>query len=64
VSCRAPVDVPTAQLTTNGAGNANASFTFPAGPPSPLTQNSAIWQLVDASGVAYQTSCQVVLIGG
>lgn len=59
-----PVDVPTAQLTTNGAGNANANFTFPAGPPSPLTQNSAKWELVDSSGVAYATTCQLVLIGG
>jgi hypothetical protein len=59
-----PADVPTAQLTTNGAGNANADFTFPASPPSPVAHDSAIWQLVDASGVAYQTSCQVVLIGG
>ena len=32
----APVAFPTTQLTTNGAGNGNARFTFPAGPPSGL----------------------------
>jgi hypothetical protein len=57
------VPLPTAQLTTNAAGNGNADWVFPGGPPGPVTQNSAIWQLVGPDGVAYQTDCQLVLIG-
>jgi hypothetical protein len=30
----APIAIPTATITTNGAGNGNGRFTFPAGPPS------------------------------
>jgi hypothetical protein len=59
----AVVALPTAQLTTNAAGNGNADWVFPGGPPGPVTQNSAIWQLVGPDGVAYQTDCQLVLIG-
>jgi hypothetical protein len=59
----APALVPTATLTTNRAGNANGTFNFPAGPSGgPVTQNSAVWELVGPSGVAYATDCQVVLI--
>jgi hypothetical protein len=57
------VALPTAQLTTNAAGNGNADWVFPGGPPGPVTQNSAIWELVGPDGVAYQTDCQLVLIG-
>ena len=57
------VPLPTAQLTTNAAGNGNADWVFPGGPPGPVTQNSAIWQLVGPNGIAYQTDCQLVLIG-
>jgi hypothetical protein len=57
------VPLPTAQLTTNAAGNGNADWVFPGGPPGQVTQNSAIWQLVGPDGIAYQTDCQLVLIG-
>jgi hypothetical protein len=57
-----PGEVPTAVLTTNAAGNANGTWTFPGGPPAPVTDNSAVWELVGPSGVAYATDCQVVII--
>jgi hypothetical protein len=61
----AAVLIPTAKLTTNASGNGNAKFGFPGGPPTPITQNSAIWQLLAPGDVvAYQTDCQLVLIGG
>ena len=59
------VALPTASFTTNASGNGNANWVFPGGPPAPITQNSAIWQLVGPGNVvAYQTDCQLVLIGG
>ena len=59
------VQIPTASFTTNASGNGNAKWVFPGGPPAPITQNSAIWQLVGPGNVvAYQTDCQLVLIGG
>lgn len=59
------VAIPTASFTTNASGNGNADWVFPGGPPAPITQNSAIWQLVGPGNVvAYQTDCQLVLIGG
>jgi len=59
------VALPTASFTTNASGNGNAKWVFPGGPPAPITQNSAIWQLVGPGNVvAYQTDCQLVLIGG
>jgi hypothetical protein len=59
------VAIPTASFTTNPSGNGNADWVFPGGPPAPITQNSAIWQLVGPGNVvAYQTDCQLVLIGG
>jgi len=61
--CSAAFPVPTANFTTNKAGNGNADWTFPGGPPAPVTNNSAIWQLVGPGNVvAYQTDCEVVLI--
>jgi hypothetical protein len=56
----APANVPTATLTTNAAGNANATFNFPAGPSGLVTHNSAVWELVGPNGVAYATDCEVV----
>ncbi|HEY7261201.1 MAG TPA: hypothetical protein VH589_06920 [Trebonia sp.] len=57
--------IPTASFTTNASGNGNADWVFPGGPQTPITQNSAIWQLVGPGNVvAYQTDCQLVLIGG
>lgn len=59
------VALPTASFTTNASGNGNADWVFPGGPPAPITQNSAVWQLVGPGNVvAYQTDCQLVLIGG
>ena len=55
----------TAVLTTNGAGNANGGVTFPANHTSTVTTMSAIWELLGPNGVAaYNTPCEVVLIGG
>ena len=60
-----PAFDPTATLTTDGAGNANATFVFPASPPSPPQFDSAIWQLKDSSRtVDYATGCHEVTIGG
>ena len=57
--------ISTASFTTNASGNGNAKWVFPGGPKTPITQNSAIWQLVGPGDVvAYQTDCQLVLIGG
>jgi hypothetical protein len=55
--------LPTAQLTTNGAGNGNADFTFPAGPPNnPPLQVGIVWQFL-ANGVpVYTTGCVPVTI--
>ena len=60
----APLIFPTAQLTTNGSGNGNADFTFPAGPPSPLTgpTHGILWRLIGPSGVAYETGCNPLVI--
>jgi hypothetical protein len=59
------VALPTASFKTNASGNGNANWVFPGGPKAPITQNSAIWQLVGPGNVvAYQTDCQLVLIGG
>jgi hypothetical protein len=60
----APLILPTAQLTTNGAGNGNANFTFPAGPPSPLTgpTHGILWRLIGPTGVAYETGCNPLVI--
>jgi hypothetical protein len=55
----APLTFPTAQLTTNGAGNGQARVTFPAGRPSPLagTTSGIRWQLTGPGGAAYETGC-------
>ena len=55
----------TAVLTTNAAGSANGDVKFPANHTSTVTTMSAIWKLVGPDGVAaYETPCEVVLIGG
>ena len=61
-SAGAPID--TAVLTTDGAGSANGDWTFPANHTSTVTTDSAIWQLVGPDGAAYNTPCEVVLLGG
>jgi hypothetical protein len=55
----APLTFPTTTLTTNGAGNGNARFTFPAGPPSGLEgiTHGIRWQFASATGVDYATDC-------
>jgi hypothetical protein len=60
----APVSIPTAQLTTNGAGNGNAGFTFPAGPPSPLAGqlNGIRWTIAGSDGTAYDTACAALTL--
>jgi hypothetical protein len=56
--------VPTAQLTTNGAGNGNAGFFFPAGAPNnPPLQVGITWQFLSSSGdPVYATDCVPVSI--
>ncbi|MBO0831761.1 MAG: hypothetical protein J2P28_02420 [Actinobacteria bacterium] len=57
--------IPTASITTNASGNGNGDWVFPGSPGAPITQNSAIWQLVGPGNVVdYQTDCQLVVIGG
>ncbi|MGE5690500.1 MAG: hypothetical protein ACM33B_08080 [Pseudomonadota bacterium] len=60
----APLMFPTATVETNGAGNGNADFTFPAGPPSGIEgiESGIRWQLSTASGVAYATHCAPLTI--
>jgi hypothetical protein len=55
--------IPTAQLTTNAAGNGNANFDFPAGPANnPPLQVGIVWQFL-ANGVpVYETGCVPVTI--
>ena len=59
-----PSTIDTAVLSTNGAGDANGDWTFPANHTSTVTTDSAIWQLVGPNGPAYTTPCELVLIGG
>jgi hypothetical protein len=50
--------VQTAQVTTNGAGNGNADFGFPAGPPNnPPLQVGIVWQFLLNGTPVYQTDC-------
>jgi hypothetical protein len=60
----APLTIPTSQLTTNGAGNGNADFTFPAGPPSPLAGqlHGIRWTITGTDGTAYDTACAVLTL--
>ncbi len=55
----APLTLPTTLLTTNGAGNGNAHFTFPAGPPTGLEGfvSGIRWVLTGPAGPAYTTDC-------
>lgn len=53
----APLEFPTATVTTNAAGNGNARFTFPAGPPSTLPTSGILWEFSTPAGVAYATDC-------
>ena len=56
--------VPTSLLTTNGHGNGNADFTFPAGPPNnPPLQIGIVWQFLSSSGdPVYATDCVAVTV--
>ena len=55
--------VPTAMLSTNGAGNGNADATFPAGPPNdPPLQVGIVWQFLANDVPVYTTDCVPVSI--
>jgi hypothetical protein len=55
--------VPTAQLTTNGAGNGNADATFPAGPANnPPLQVGIVWQFLSNGVPVYTTGCVPVSV--
>lgn len=55
----------TATFTTNKAGNGQADHVFAGGPQTPVSDNSAIWQIVGPDGaVDYTTSCQFIILGG
>jgi hypothetical protein len=55
--------IPTAVLTTNGAGNGNAGATFPAGPPNdPPLQVGIVWQFLSGDVPIYTTDCVPVSI--
>jgi hypothetical protein len=55
---------PTSQLSTNDAGNGNANFKFPAGPPNnPPLKVGIVWQFLSSTGVpVYATDCVPVAI--
>jgi hypothetical protein len=53
----------TSQLTTNGAGNGNANFDFPAGPANnPPLQVGIVWQFLSNGVPVYMTGCVPVTI--
>jgi hypothetical protein len=55
--------IPTALVTTNEAGNGNASATFPAGPPNnPPLQVGIVWQFLSNGVPVYTTDCVPVAI--
>jgi hypothetical protein len=55
--------IPTALVTTNGAGNGNANATFPAGPPNdPPLQVGIVWQFLSGGVPVYATDCVPVAI--
>jgi len=55
--------VPTAMVSTNGAGNGNADATFPAGPPNdPPLQVGIVWQFLANDVPVYTTDCVPVSI--
>ena len=57
------VTVPTATLTTNGAGNGNAYTPFPAGAPNdPPLAVGIIWQFTSNGALVYETDCVPVSI--
>jgi hypothetical protein len=54
---------PSSQVTTNGGGNGNADFTFPAGPPNnPPLQVGIVWQFILNGVPVYATDCVPVTI--
>ena len=55
--------VPTAVVTTNGAGNGNAGATFPASAPNdPPLQVGIVWQFLSNGQPVYTTDCVPVAI--
>ena len=59
-----PIALPTTTVTPNRAGNGNARFTFPAGPPTGLegAVHGIRWILTGPQGVDYQTGCHPLTI--
>jgi len=54
---------PTATLTTNQAGNGNAAFEFPAGPPNnPPLQVGIVWEFLSNAVPVYATDCVAVTV--
>ena len=54
---------PSALLTTNGAGNGNARFTFPASAPNnPPLQIGIVWQFIAIGAPVYATDCVQVSV--
>jgi len=56
--------LPTSTLTTNAAGNGEASFTFPAGPPTGLegTESGILWTVSLGGVVQYETGCNTLTL--
>ncbi len=55
--------IPTAVVTTNGAGNGNAGATFAAGPANdPPLQVGIVWQFLSNGVPVYTTDCVPVAI--
>ena len=55
--------IPTVTLTTNGTGNGNAKFVFPAGPPNnPPLEVGIVWQFLSNGVTVYATDCVPVAI--
>ena len=55
--------VPTATLTTNGAGNGNSDAIFPAGAPNnPPLQVGIVWQFIANGAPVYATDCVQVSV--
>ena len=55
--------VPTATLTTNGAGNGGSDAIFPAGAPNnPPLQVGIVWQFIANGAPVYATDCVQVSV--
>jgi len=59
-----PLAFPTSQLTTNGAGNGEAGFEFPVGPPTGLegVESGIAWTVSLGGVVQYETGCNTLTL--